>query len=403
MVGLLGASAVATVATAPITIAQFGYVPLAGLVMNLTAIPTASLLLVSSILSAGLSPVSLSFATNIGAATELLTEVLNLQAEIGGSTSGWTLIRPPPRLAWLVLPVVCLLALLPNLGLRSRFVLVAVAVGLPGIDLVGQAASKSFLPRMEVMFLDVGHGDAAVVVLPKGKTILIDAGNSRRGWDYGERVIIPHLRHVGITTIDAVIVSHPHADHFGGLPTILREVPIGCVYDNGKETSTRLYGEYQRLLAERIPCHQSLSTGDMIELDEYVSIDVLAPPPGYESGGQNDESVVLKLAFGATSFLFTGDVEHDGETILVENHCSSLRSDVVKVAHHGSRTSSTEGFVRCARASVAIISVGRPDEFGLPDEEIPVRWKKSGSKVISIRQSGYIGFVSDGNVIRRIQ
>lgn len=400
--GLLGASAVATISTAPVMMDQFGYVPLAGLVLNLVAIPLASGLLVASICAALLSTWWTPFAMTIGHAADLLSTLLELLAKIGGDSAAWSLLRIPGHAAYLCVPVAMTISLYPRLRGRTRVSWMIVALSLPAIDVVYHASVGDYYPSVDVIFFDIGHGDAALIRFPSGSTLLIDAGNRSRSWDYGERVIIPHLKQNNIRKLDAVVVSHPHGDHFGGLPSILRQIPVGCVYDNGKEVNTKLFKEYRSLIAAKVGCHKTVAAGSRLEIDPLIRLDVLAPPQDYEVEGENDESVVLKLTFGSTSFLFTGDVEQNAEKILVDDHCSTIRSDVVKVPHHGSRTSSTPGLVTCTMPTWAVVSVGRPDKYGLPDDEILQRWRETGARVLTTYETGAVRMRSNGSVISRI-
>ena len=295
--------------TAPVMIVQFGHIPTAGLVLNLFAIPLASGLLVASICAASISAWSLSTAITVGYAAQLLSTVLEFLARFGGDSMSWSLLRISNHTAYLGVPLAITFALFPGASRRTRSSWVLFALILPACDINLRAWAGAFKPTVDVIFFDIGHGDAALVRLPSGKTVLIDAGNRNRSWDYGERVIIPHLNWEGIRTLNAVIVSHPHGDHFGGLPSILREIPIDCVYDNGKAVGTKLFKEYSSLVDSVVGCQKSVVTGSIIGLDSTVRLEVLAPPRGYEAEGENDESVVLKLRYGTTAFLFSGDVE----------------------------------------------------------------------------------------------
>jgi competence protein ComEC len=400
--GLVAASAVATLSTTPVMVAQFGYVPLAGIALNLAAIPVASALLMASLLTPLLALSSASAGSTLGFAVDLLATCLTHLAELGASTSKWTLLTLQSGLETVVVPVALAVALSRRRTSPQRRVWFLIALLVPAGGLVVRSVQGAYEPRLEVVFFDVGHGDAALVRLPSRKYLLVDAGNRTPFRDYGERVILPHLRKYLVRNLDAVIVSHADADHYGGLSTILRKVYVKCVYDNGKPSDTNLYREYLVLVSERVGCRETLVSGNELKIDPQVRIIVLAPPPGYESTDQNDQSVVVSITFGQNTMLFTGDIEANAERLLSKRFCSSLRSDVVKVPHHGSRTSSTPEFVRCVEADRAIISVGHARKFGLPDEEVVERWSELGTRVLITRSLGAIQLHSDGEVIQEI-
>lgn len=401
----VSASIVATLATGPALFFHFGYVGLAGVVFNIVAIPLGAALLCASILTVLVHLAAPGLAVAPGSAVDLLATMLKLVARIGGSPDFLVLGSDDA----LISGVVCILTLLAFVvpaygGLRRPIILITLI--LPPLGLIQSLASDRHTPRVDVLFLDVGHGDAAIVRLPNGDGVLIDAGVRHRFVDEGTRTVIPHLKSLDLRRLRYAVVSHPHADHLGGMVSILEESLVDCVGDNGKEVGSELYRRTNELIVEGNVCHRTLSAGDTLNLHPSTRILVIAP--GHADAGidENDASIVLKILFGRTSFLFTGDIEESSERDLTTRNCHLLASDVIKVPHHGSRTSSTDPFVRCATSSLdstrAVVSVGSPLKYGLPDEEVIARWMSVGASVHSTYEKGALWLRSNGVEITEI-
>ena len=227
--------------------------------------------------------------------------------------------------------------------------------------------------QLEVTAIDVGQGDSLLVVTPDGKTLLIDAGglagtSPETNFDVGEDVVSPVLWSRGIWRLDAVAITHAHADHIGGMPVILanfrpRELWVGKNPD---------VPAYDRLLDEagqvetRIVRH---TAGDAFSFGG-TEIRVLAPDNDYRPGSApaNNDSLVLRVSYGKTSALLEGDAEAPSEARMVA--AGGLKSDLLKVGHHGSKTSTTPAFLAAVSPSWSAISVGRRNFYGHPRHEV---------------------------------
>ena len=186
---------------------------------------------------------------------------------------------------------------------------------------------------------------------------------------------------------------------------MLRAVPVGRVIHNGQDYASDLYTETMHLLDSLGVPHRAVQTADTLALDPAIRIQILAPDG--DAADANEASVVLRLLFGETTLLFTGDAEHEAERRLVARYDTLLASDVVKVPHHGSRTSSTPPFAQrvlpdSSRQTIAVISVGPPARFGLPDEEVVYRWHRRGASVWTTARRGALWLRSDGARIWRV-
>ena len=403
-------SLAATLGTMPVLLYHFGQASLAGLLLNLAAIPLTALTLASGLMALCLSGWFSFGAEVFGAAADVLARGLLHTAAVGEATLGWAAVRTYVQDPWYVLSMAAALLMLaqwPRPRLRWR--LGATALGLATMGIWTGVLTGAHTPRLEVVFFDVGHGDAALVALPNGRHLLVDAGGRDAFSDQGVRALRPHLERFGIRHLDAVMVTHPHSDHLGGLPSLLRAVPVRRLFHNGQAYASTLYAETMHLLDSLGVAHQALKAGDTIALDPSVLLQILAPETTSTTDEDaNNASVVLRLVYDHTVFLFTGDIEAEAEQRLLTRYGAILRSDVVKVAHHGSRTSSTHALVEhvapdTARATIAVVSVGASSLFGLPDEEVLRRWQARGATVWTTVHQGALWLRSDGRSVHRVE
>jgi competence protein ComEC len=253
----------------------------------------------------------------------------------------------------------------------------------------------------------VGQGDANLVDLPDGSLLLIDGGGAPEGGaDPGERVVLPALRARRRARVDIVVLTHPHPDHFGGLLAVLREVEVGELWDTGQGQAHGAGPIYKELLAtaraRNIPIRRPASLCDKPRQFREATLRVLAPCPAFVDGrGANDNSFVFSITFGRRSFLFTGDAEHIEEQELVQKHRAELRADVLKIGHHGSRTSSGAELLAAVSPSIATISCGTRNRFGHPTPEVLTRLAAFGVRALRTDRDGGIRVCTDGSSLTR--
>lgn len=267
--------------------------------------------------------------------------------------------------------------------------------------------------KLRVDFLDVGQGDAAVVSLPDGRTFLVDGGgtgdkgglkNDKRG--IGEAVVAEYLWWRGLDMVDYVLATHADADHIDGLNDVLRNFSVDAALVGRTPASDPEYAKFaQTLAATRTPV-ATIQAGDVIRFGD-AEVHVLWPRAATDSNepSRNNDSVVLRITLGKRSILLTGDIEKSAERALVSWSplvsvnaliSSTLQADVVKVPHHGSRSSSTLPFVVATKPAFAIISVGQSSIFGHPHSEVVERWQASGAQVFTTGKCGTITVTTDG-------
>lgn len=249
----------------------------------------------------------------------------------------------------------------------------------------------------ELTFINVGQGDCALLRMPGGKTVMIDGGGSPEYSDYsiGEAEVLPYLEARGINKIDFAIVSHYHKDHIDGVITVIQNIKVKELFipdylPNSKyrdiiEEEARLHG----VKITPVKGAQSVDLTDRLKADFYYT----APGTGAD---ENDNSLVVKLSYGDTSMLFTGDISR-----LSENSLDIYDTDILKVPHHGSITSSSESFIRKTSPDFAVITVGENNSYGLPAEPVVKRYKEAGSIICRTDKYGDIHFILSGKRIKR--
>ena len=250
---------------------------------------------------------------------------------------------------------------------------------------------------LKVTFLDVGEADSIFIQFPYGGNMLIDGGQGGR-YDAGRRALTPYFRKHGIRRIDAILLTHPHDDHVGGLPTVLRNFKVGLVLDSGQPHTSYSYEEFLGLVEERRIPYRVVKAGTRIRGYEGAEIHILNPPPTLLEGTRSDlnnNSVVLKIIYGKTSLLLSADIEAEAEERLL-SYGHWLKATVIKVPHHGSRSSSSQPFLELVDPEVAIISVGRRNPFHHPSSVVLKRYQEMGIKTYRTDRQGAVIFTSDG-------
>lgn len=367
------ASAWATAATAPFAAPLFGEIAPIAVLTNIVAIPlVAFVILPLAIAGLAIGPL---LDVSIGAAELICRGSAWVAAAVPAApVPGFS---PLETLGWLAALV---------LVLRGRRAAIAGVV--VGIAVAASALSPPARSGLRVTFVDVGQGDAALIETPGGASILIDVGGLAGGRSFdrraveipGARAVLPLLRRRGVRRLDVVALSHPHPDHFGGLGALIGEVDIDEVWtvEGSPELDATLRALAVGGARVRVPPRSVALGGVELEILAPRYLGAVAADP---VSSVNDNSLVIAVGYAGRRVLFAGDIEADGEELLLADRRDRLRADVVKVAHHGSPTSSIPGFVAATGAAEAIISCGRHNRFGFPDGEVVDRWRRAGARV----------------------
>lgn len=242
---------------------------------------------------------------------------------------------------------------------------------------------------LRAYFLDVGQGDSSVILV-RDKVILIDAGEI----DQGDRVV-SDLEKLGIKKIDLLVATHPHSDHIGGMQKVLAAFPVRKVLDSGIPSTSSLYEHFLETVDKKNIPYVIAEQGQTIDLDPSLRILVLSPPKGRIGDDINTNSIVLRISYGTVNLLFTGDATTDAEPAMMKAGYP-LDADILKVSHHGSSDAGSAAFLNRVDPEVAVISLGRDNEYGHPHRETLERLNAAGPRVLRTDLDGTVLVTSDG-------
>jgi competence protein ComEC len=394
----------ATVSTAPIMWATFGEISVVGPFANVVVGPVVAVAFWASAAAAVLVAFSreLGWVAGIGAYYPLafIHSVAAFSAELPFASVAPGRVPPTAAIAaGAMLGTVAAFAyrfVPPASPGRSSFersrrmasrLVIAGACGAMGVA----AIPVSLLPvdgpgQLRIDFLDVGQGDAILVTTPRGRQVLVDGGPSatRLAAQLGEAM--PHWDR----SLDAVVLTHPQEDHLGGLPGLASRMETGLIYTSGRQNRSFTFEVFRR----RLPRVSTLSRGDAFVLDG-VRFDVLWPPPDLETRELNDTSIVLMVSYRGVAVLLTGDIEAGVQRQLMQE--GPLRANILKVPHHGSKTSDP-AFLGDIGADVAVIQAAAGNRFGHPHDETLAAL--AGSRLYRTDQDGRVTVLTDGRSIR---
>ena len=398
----------AQLATLPICAWYFHAVSLSAFVANLVVVPILELLMVAA-LFAGLIALVLPFLARVVFAMDSL--LLGLSYELTRALAALPMSRvylPPVHWGAAVLYYSLLL-----FGAQTEETRRDILLRLRGLPWRGIAAALALLifaasvrnalrpAEMAVHFIDVGQGDAALIVTPHGRAIMIDTGGVRDGmFDIGGRVDVPYLLQYGVTSLDTVFLTHAHEDHAAGTAGVLRRLTVGRVL-----TAAEGQPAYQASLglsaAEMAKTPFIVAEEGMRLTLDGVTVDVLFAPDAPKSkAAGNEASNVYRVSYGKASFLFTGDLEKKQEARLLEKAPGAIQSTVLKVGHHGSKTSTSEPFLAAVAPRWAVIDVGAGNPFGHPARETLDALSAAGVKTYRTDRDGAVVFRTDGSSMR---
>ncbi|RFT16245.1 MAG: Late competence protein ComEC, DNA transport [Candidatus Saccharicenans subterraneus] len=394
-------SLAAVAGTMPVIISNFNRVTFASLILNLPAAPLMGLIM-------AVGYIYLAVNLMLPAAGHLLSFVLKYLIRFFSWVAAWlepfnslSYRLPSPPTMVVIGFYLCLLLLLAKP--RFRYQKLLTAAGLSVFFLV--MIIYPFRPhneRLTVTFMDVGQGDSLVVEFPGSRVMVIDAGGFVQGsFDPGESLVSPYLWHRGYKKIDYLVCSHFHPDHAGGLPALARNFRVGEFW-SVEEKGNRLSEEINRVLSRKT--RKKMLRAGLSQVIDGCRVEVLYPDEQAEAlfHPGNDLSVILKLDCAEQSFLLAADITAPVEDYLVRLWPGKLEATVLKVPHHGSRSSASPTFLEAVSPRWAVITAGRNNVYGFPDLEVLERLEAAGIEVLRIDRDGAVRFEqgASGLVIR---
>lgn len=248
--------------------------------------------------------------------------------------------------------------------------------------------------KLSIYFIDVGQGDSELIVSPDGHRMLIDAGTGA-----SQDLLLRFLSKHECDAIDYAVFTHPHEDHIGGADNVVSEVNVSKVLMPDVVSSSVTYEKLLRAIDETDTQAEAVWAGDSFMLGEFVKVKILAPV-SIDEDNFNDCSIVLRIEYGDNSFIFMGDAETPvEEQLLTKYGADDLASDLIKIGHHGSTTSSSEKFLDAVSPNYAVIECGKGNTYGHPRNEILERLMKRKVNIMRTDESGTIMITSDGRDI----
>lgn len=404
---VITATIAAQIGTIPFTVYHFNNISMVSLFSNIVAVPLTTIALISGILLMIIGNI-FGFLGNMAAGfTFFLLKLLLCWSKFCAGLPFAVLNCPTPSVVAMMIYAIFIIMLYHILKGKNMKYIKLSGVGLIFLIVICFAIHV-FLPNhLEVTFINVGQGDCTLIHFPNGKNILIDSGGNsgNSSFDVGRQVVVPYLIRRGIMQLDAVVVSHFHDDHAEGILSVMDEIPVKILILPVREEQVPLH----KKLLEKARAYNAgvyyVSRKDYISIDKNFNMDILWPNIAYDKKSiynENNESLVLRLDYGSISFLFTGDIEEETERCLLEMG-DNIDVDVLKVAHHGSNTSSTDSFLNAASPQYAVISVGRNNNFGHPAEEVLKRLEKYGMSIYRTDLNGTVTFIADRKKIKNVK
>lgn len=381
----------AILATSPVTILFFQNLPVTGALANLIVIPATSLVMMTGFLSVLCSPLSGYLASVFGTAASfivfLMQEITTWFASL--PLSGMTVSFSSGTVFILISGMVTTVILY---GITLRKVVLFSGILVTVFFLALQAGKEN---HTEIAFMSCGQGDLMWINSPDGKLTLIDAGPVKKDGRQVSELILNRVKYWGKQKIDLVIITHPHLDHYGGLIAISSVVPVNTILLGDTSGASPLFQRTINTFRQRGTSIQLTGEKKVINLGHEEKLYLF--DPANQTGNMNEKSFLIRYQYRNFSLLTAGDLETPLEKLLAKQiNPDWFKTTVTKVSHHGSKTSSSDEWMKITQARYAIISAGLNNRYRLPVAEIEKKWYSDGSELLQTQKSGEIRFLSDG-------
>lgn len=382
----------------PITTYYFNTIPTNFLLSNLVAGPVLGISLIFELITVFISFISIKLAQIPGAVVNVCLILLTKITKIISKIPNITVVTP--KIASVILIYIIILNVWLYTNKKNIYKNLKISRLLCILIIIILIINFLNIERtMRIYFIDVGQGDSSLICTPTGKNILIDGGGSRtpEKYDVGEKVLLPYLLDRRIKKLDYIIISHFDADHAQGIETVIDKIKVKNIVVSRQASQSVEYDKIIKMCKEKKIKIIDAKRGEKIVIDKYAYFDILHPGDillDDGKGGLNANAIVAKLNYKMDNklftVLFTGDIEYDAEQELVKEYGNKLKSDILKVAHHGSKTSSSQEFINLVKPEIALIGVGKDNTFGHPNDGVIEKLKKIKAKIYRTDLDGEI-------------
>ncbi len=396
----------AQIGTLPFTLIYFGKLSIIALAINLVVIPLVGVIIATGIVSLLLNPISSSIAIYYASANELFSGFMFWVIKITGNL-GFSFIRISNLNfydAFIIFSFLFFLLFVKKKLVNIYAGTIIIFLIIANIFLFVSLTKNDLLPenKLSVLMIDVGQGDAILIKYPDGKTSLIDAGIRNKNFDTGTYTIEPLLNHLNIDKIDLAFVSHMDIDHYGGYNYLIGKGIINELIKPTYDSTSSKDVKFEQLISKKKLIKKYYEQKIISEGNVRIYILNNTNNTYYQGLSSNNKSGIIKIVYGKTSILFTGDIESKGEKYYSKYYKDFLKSGILKVPHHGSKTSSTEHFIDYIKPMYSIISVGKYNKYHHPSVSVLSRLQRYNSKLFRTDKEGAILFQSDGIKFKKI-
>lgn len=381
---------------APILVCQFYTFSFSGLFSNIFAVSLSGVIMMVGFTAFFMWFLIEPLGVLLNQVTYLMVLLMNLIAKFFGGLEflNYTVTRPNAVLV--ILYCLCMFCVFTDFEISKKLLCYITA-----FVLVIEFCVNFFDCGLEINFIDVGHGDSIFIVLPDNRTVLIDTGGGYwigdKEYNAGSDTVVPYLLARGYSHVDMIVITHFDEDHVGGLSEVLKDITTDVIAVSVHSVEKVRYSEILDLQREYGFVVKALGAGMSFSLGE-VNFEVVSPFVERNGVDENNDSVCLMCEYDGIKVLFTGDLESEGERYLIE-HGVALDADILKVAHHGSTTSTTAEFVEAVSPRISVISVGTRFK-SLPGKDVLTRLVESGSEVYRTDLQGEVSVkIRNGSIL----
>ncbi|MCB9218877.1 MAG: DNA internalization-related competence protein ComEC/Rec2 [Ignavibacteriales bacterium] len=401
----ISVSFAAQIGTLPFTIIYFNKLSIISILANLIVIPIIGLNVSIGILTLAISLLSNYLAGIFASANSFLIDFLYYFVnKISQLDFSYIAIYNFSTLDGIIYyAFISLIFYLSILGINRKTYYVVIPLLVISLGNFITLDDKKLLPdrKLSIMAVDVGQGDSFLIKFPNSKIALIDAGNYTEYFDTGDRIIFPLLKRLGINRIDYAFISHLDTDHFGGIISLINYGIINKLYLPLQDSSIKSVIFEEFLQENNVPYnYYSDNYFEEGNCKVYLLCDTTSQE--YLNFDSNNKSGIIKIVHGKNSFLFVGDAEHEAENFLIKRYRNFLESDVLKVGHHGSKTSTSNNFLETVNPKYGIISAGIMNRFNHPSDEVIKKLDKNNIEIFRTDKDGAIILISDGKEIKSL-